>query len=47
MSSIIIETKIYNQNAVTFVQVKLDTKFKVQNSCKHRILLLNLILIYF
>ena len=26
------ETKIYFQNAVTFVPVKLDTKFKVLNS---------------
>ena len=29
---IILETKINFQNDVTFVPVKLDTKFKVQNS---------------
>ena len=29
---IILETKINIQNAVTFVLVKLDTKFNVQNS---------------
>ena len=28
---IILDTKIYFQNAVTFVLVQLDTKFKVQN----------------
>ena len=31
-SYIILETKINFENAVTFVLVKLDTKFKVQNS---------------
>ena len=31
LSYIILETKINFQNAVTFVLVKLDTKFKVQN----------------
>ena len=29
---IILDTKIYFQNAVTFVLVQLDTKFIVQNS---------------
>ena len=32
LSYIILETKINFQNDVTFVLVKLDTKFKVQNS---------------
>ena len=32
LSYIILETKINFQNAVTFVLVKLDTKFNVQNS---------------
>ena len=45
-SYIILETKINFQNAVTFVLVKLDTKFNVQNSQKKRLLLLYLILIY-
>ena len=31
-SYIILETEINFQNAVTFVLVKLETKFKVQNS---------------
>ena len=46
LSYIILETKINFQNAVTFVLVKLDTKFKVQNSYKKPVLLLYLILIY-
>ena len=31
LSCIILETKINFQNAVAFVLIKLDTKFKVQN----------------
>ena len=40
LSYIILETKINFQSAVTFVLVKLNTKFKVQNSSKKRLLLL-------
>ena len=40
-SSIKLETEINFRNAVTFVLVKLATEFKVQNSKKQRLLLLN------
>ena len=43
---IMLETKINFQNAVTFVLVKLNTKCKVQNSLRKRLLLLYLNLIY-